>query len=158
MPAGRKKGLEISHLNFINAISRFRSLTNVHSRAGPVATNYPFLTLKERDVETDLDYLINRYYSSTQGRFTSVDPENAGSYSGNPQTWNGYSYALNQPTLYSDPDGLTVRICGTDGQCTDKKSTSQMPNLTSDFVEGKISSSKMEKSFRTANKSERSRD
>ncbi|HKG46248.1 MAG TPA: hypothetical protein VKB02_05950, partial [Pyrinomonadaceae bacterium] len=30
-------------------------------------------TSKERDVETGLDYLIHRYYSSTQGRFTSVD-------------------------------------------------------------------------------------
>src|SRR5712692_6897377 len=33
-------------------------------------------TLKERDNETGLDYSVNRYYSSTQGRFTSVDPEN----------------------------------------------------------------------------------
>jgi RHS repeat-associated protein len=53
-------------------------------------------------VKASAHTLINRYYSSTQGRFTSVDPENAGSYSGNPQTWNGYSYALNQPMLYSD--------------------------------------------------------
>ena len=27
---------------------------------------------KERDVETELDYLINRYYSSTQGRFRKL--------------------------------------------------------------------------------------
>ncbi len=31
-------------------------------------------TSKERDIETGLDYSINRYYSSTQGRFTSADP------------------------------------------------------------------------------------
>ena len=76
-------------------------------------------TSKERDIETGLDYSMHRYYSNVQGRFTSVDPENAGAYPGNPQTWNGYSYALNQPMLYSDPDGLKVRVCGTDGQCTD---------------------------------------
>jgi RHS repeat-associated protein len=35
-------------------------------------------TGKERDTETGLDYFGARYYSSTQGRFTSVDPENAG--------------------------------------------------------------------------------
>jgi RHS repeat-associated protein len=29
---------------------------------------------KERDTETGLDYSINRYYSATMGRFTSVDP------------------------------------------------------------------------------------
>ncbi len=31
-------------------------------------------TLKERDNETGLDYFLARYYSSTQGRFTSSDP------------------------------------------------------------------------------------
>lgn len=73
----------------------------------------------ERDAETGLDYMRARYYSSLQGRFTSVDPGNAGAYDGNPQTWNGYSYALNNPLLYSDPDGLKVRVCGTDGNCAD---------------------------------------
>jgi RHS repeat-associated protein len=29
---------------------------------------------KERDSETGLDYFINRYFSSVQGRFTSIDP------------------------------------------------------------------------------------
>ena len=56
-----------------------------------------------------------------QGRFTSVDPENVGAYAGNPQTWNGYSYALNHPMLYSDPDGLKVTICDNYGMCTDQK-------------------------------------
>ena len=32
--------------------------------------NYTFLTQKERDIETNLDYFLARYYSSTQGRFT----------------------------------------------------------------------------------------
>jgi RHS repeat-associated protein len=32
---------------------------------------------KERDVETGLDYSVNRYYSPTQGRFTSPDPMNS---------------------------------------------------------------------------------
>ncbi|MGH9849010.1 MAG: RHS repeat-associated core domain-containing protein, partial [Blastocatellia bacterium] len=31
-------------------------------------------TSKERDNETGLDYFLARYYSSTQGRFTSPDP------------------------------------------------------------------------------------
>ena len=75
---------------------------------------------KERDTESGLDYFLARYYSSAQGRFTSVDPDNAGADAENPQSWNGYSFTLNNPITNSDPDGLKVRICGTDGQCTDK--------------------------------------
>ncbi|MGH9900176.1 MAG: hypothetical protein ACRD4L_15130, partial [Pyrinomonadaceae bacterium] len=59
------------------------------------------------------------YYSSVQGRFSSVDPENAGADESNPQTWNGYSYALNNPVLLTDPDGQKVRVCGAEGACTD---------------------------------------
>jgi RHS repeat-associated protein len=35
-------------------------------------------TSKERDNETGLDYFVARYYSSTQGRFTSPDEFRAG--------------------------------------------------------------------------------
>jgi RHS repeat-associated protein len=35
-------------------------------------------TLKERDNETNLDYFLARYYSSTQGRFTSPDQFSGG--------------------------------------------------------------------------------
>lgn len=77
-------------------------------------------TSKERDSETGLDYFLARYYSSTQGRFTSVDPGNAGAKLGNPQSWNAYAYTFNNPVNYQDPDGMEVKICGTDGQCTDK--------------------------------------
>ena len=68
--------------------------------------NYPFLTLKERDVETGLDYFGIRYYGSMQGRFTSPDPLMASAYVENPQSWNRYSYALNNPLRYIDPDGM----------------------------------------------------
>jgi RHS repeat-associated protein len=67
-------------------------------------------TGKERDIETGLDYFLARYYSSAQGRLTSVDPENAGADEDDPQSWNGYAYALNNPLLYIDPDGLDVQV------------------------------------------------
>src|SRR5262249_464701 len=73
-------------------------------------------TGKERDGETGLDFFHARYYSSIQGRFTSVDPENAGSIENDPQSWNGYAYARSNPVLYSDPDGTTYRICSPDGK------------------------------------------
>jgi RHS repeat-associated protein len=76
-------------------------------------------TGKERDTETGLDYFETRYYSSTQGRFTSVDPENADADPQDPQSWNGYAYARNNPLKYQDPDGRKVKICDTEGHCTE---------------------------------------
>jgi RHS repeat-associated protein len=60
---------------------------------------------KERDAEMNLDYFLARYYSSIQGRFLSHDPGNAGAKPEDPQSWNGYSYALNNPLAYTDPNG-----------------------------------------------------
>ena len=76
-------------------------------------------TLKERDNETGLDYFLARYYSSTQGRFTSVDPENAGANPSHPQSWNAYAYVWNRPTVAVDPDGETIKICDNEGRCTE---------------------------------------
>jgi RHS repeat-associated protein len=76
-------------------------------RAGGCAVfNYPFLTLKERDTETGLDYFLARYYSSIQGRFTSPDPLLESSEKSQPQSWNRYSITINNPLKYVDPDGL----------------------------------------------------
>lgn len=77
------------------------------------------LTDKERDSETGLDYFNARYYSSTQGRFTSVDPENAGANPDDPQSWNGYAYARSSPVVYNDPDGRTYNLCTLGKQCTE---------------------------------------
>src|SRR5262245_53256143 len=60
-------------------------------------------TSKVRDAETGLDYFGARYFSSVQGRFTSVDE--APPKLINPQTLNKYRYALNNPLYYIDPDG-----------------------------------------------------
>jgi RHS repeat-associated protein len=84
-------------------------------------------TAKERDNETGLDFFEARYYASTQGRFTSIDPYNIvleaqfatdtnkaqsqfRTYLSNPQRWARYTYALNNPLLYTDPQGEDVTI------------------------------------------------
>lgn len=85
-------------------------------------------TQKERDIETGLDYFFARYYSSTQGRFTSPDEFSGGPRelfvlgSGDakkqalpyaeitqPQSLNKYTYVYNSPCRFTDPDGH----CGT---------------------------------------------
>jgi RHS repeat-associated protein len=76
-------------------------------------------TSKERDSETGLDYFLARYYSGTQGRFSSVDPEGAGANPDDPQSWNGYAYARSNPMLFTDPDGRKYLVCDPDGKnCT----------------------------------------
>jgi RHS repeat-associated protein len=61
-----------------------------------------------RDNTTGLDYAVNRYYSSQQGRFTTRDPYLA--TLGDPQSWNRYAYVANDPINQTDPDGLVA--CG----------------------------------------------
>jgi len=50
-------------------------------------------TQKERDNETGLDYFGARYYSSSQGKFTSPDPLSppASAHPRMPQSWNLYA-------------------------------------------------------------------
>jgi hypothetical protein len=49
-----------------------------------------------------------RYYDPIRGRFLSVDPMWDGLDLARPQTWNRFTYALNNPVLNVDPDGTTA--------------------------------------------------
>src|SRR5258708_7356758 len=84
------------------------SLTTCSRADAGAWTNYPFLTQKERDNETGLDYFGARYYASMQGRFTGADPLMSSATVENPQSWNRYSYVRNHPLEMIDPNGLYV--------------------------------------------------
>jgi RHS repeat-associated protein len=73
----------------------------------PAAGSEPTrFTGKERDAESGLDYFGARYYASRAGRFTTVDPKmNTSAALADPQRWNRYAYALNNPLRNIDPDG-----------------------------------------------------
>jgi RHS repeat-associated protein len=70
---------------------------------------------KERDTESGLDYFGARYYGSNMGRMMSPDPGNIGANPANPQSWNMYSYSLNNPLTMTDPSGLYV--CSDSSKC-----------------------------------------
>jgi RHS repeat-associated protein len=79
-------------------------------------------TGKERDTETGLDYFGARYYSGAQGRFIGADPLLSSGRPSNPQTWNRYAYAGNNPLRNIDPTGLYyfVNTCKSkDKACND---------------------------------------
>jgi RHS repeat-associated protein len=82
------------------------SLTKRFRACGCAGSHYPFLTLKERDNETNLDYFNARYYSSAQGRFSSPDPFGGSGFVSVPQSWNKYAYCLNRPFVFTDPSGM----------------------------------------------------
>lgn len=70
----------------------------------------PYLyTGKERDT-TGLYYYGARYYDPEIGRFTTRDP-NRGTFD-NPGTLNRYTYCLNNPLKYTDPNGRETANCG----------------------------------------------
>lgn len=55
----------------------------------------------------DLDYMHARFCTPTIGRFLSSDPGDSADPR-NPQSLNRYTYALNNPLRYVDPDGLSA--------------------------------------------------
>ena len=84
-----------------------------NSITGSAANNKRFVG-KEKDEETGLSYFGARYEDAKSGRFIAVDPVKAVDprtsksneiILANPQRFNSYTYALNNPYRYVDPDG-----------------------------------------------------
>jgi RHS repeat-associated protein len=74
------------------------SMTEFYARA----SRY---TGKERDTESGNDYFGARYYASSMGRWLSPDKPFADQHAQNPQSWNLYAYARNNPLTVFDPNG-----------------------------------------------------
>lgn len=65
---------------------------------------------QELDAETQLQHAGARQYLGQTGRFTAVDPGHVGGYLLQPQSWNGYAYAGNNPLWFTDPTGTDYLI------------------------------------------------
>ena len=75
-------------------------------------TPNPFRFLGSYGILTDgedLVYLNNRYYLASIGRFLSLDVVYG--IDDNPQSFNRYTYALNNPVVYNDLTGLAALNC-----------------------------------------------
>src|SRR4029077_14975335 len=77
-------------------------------------------TGKRRDTESQLDYFGARHYSSLFGRFLQVDPLGILKQKlVDPQQWNMYQYARNNPLRFTDPTGKYV--CADSKKCDSDK-------------------------------------
>jgi len=81
------------------------------------APNIYKFTGKERDTESGLDNFGARFDASSFGRFISPDETLVDQQTADPQSWNLYAYARNNPTDYTDEDGRTCTK-GKDGNFT----------------------------------------
>jgi RHS repeat-associated protein len=80
------------------------------TRSGAVPTDKKFTG--QRLDETGLYYYGARYYDAGMGRF--ISPDTIIPHPANPQSFNRYSYCLNNPLKYIDPSGHIVEIYGLD--------------------------------------------
>jgi RHS repeat-associated protein len=81
--------------------------THKYQPFGTEITAFGSLPIKfaamERDLSSGNDFDHARYQSSLLGRF--LGPDFVGGSADDPQTWNRYTYARNNPLKYLDPDG-----------------------------------------------------
>jgi RHS repeat-associated protein len=106
-----------------------------HEISGNVKNKNRFIG-KEKDEETDLYYFGARYLDARTGRFIKPDPIGIREADLlNPQRLNRYSYSLNNPYRYVDPDGKKVRFTH-NATTTFKK---QFTNVINYLNRGKVS-------------------
>ncbi|HSW38443.1 MAG TPA: RHS repeat-associated core domain-containing protein, partial [Acidobacteriota bacterium] len=67
--------------------------------------NRPMFGSFYRDEISELDYAEQRYYSSALGRFITPDPYEGSVRLDEPESWNRYAYADNDPVNNVDPHG-----------------------------------------------------
>jgi RHS repeat-associated protein len=106
-----------------------------HEPSGDNGDQHDFAQM-DRDLEDNTEHAQYRQYSTNLGRWQSPDPY-LGSYDfTNPQSFNRYTYALNDPVNFLDPSGLDP-VCTTDPETGTVTCTSSYPSCdTSPYASG----------------------
>jgi|GEM_PF-1388603 len=141
-PALRAQVIEYMHTNAIGTpVAMTNSAAQVLQRAAyrpyggtisGAAINAPGFAGHVRDEETGNIYMQQRYYDPVLGRFLSVDPVTAHE---KPITnFNRYTYSLNNPYRFVDPDGRDINCAGR--SCTLVPSGGGLPTVTFPRPEG----------------------
>ena len=108
---------------------------------GPSTTNgvlfQLYASLQWADPESDGYQTPNRYFIPRHGRWLTPDPIGKGAARlEDPQTWNMYVYARNNPTTLTDPSGLDFHL--TCKQTKDNASTCQGGHIGTTDDKGKF--------------------
>ena len=80
-----------------------RTTTQKYSQSDNVRSRFAMM---ERDDVSGLDHTLFRKYEARAGKWTSIDPKGDSMSLGDPQTFNRYTYAGNDPVNFVDPLGL----------------------------------------------------
>jgi len=94
--------LVTDHVSEAVARQLYHPYGTVRHAEGTLPTDYTF-TGQRSEAGLGLMHYGARFYSPRLGRFVSADV--LVFHPGNPQSWNRYSYVLNNPLIYVDPTG-----------------------------------------------------
>jgi RHS repeat-associated protein len=96
--------------------------------------------LQVQSSEALYQIMVARYYASSLGRFMASDPLMGSARGSDPQSWNRYTYALNNPMRFIDTTGLDISNPGEDyknaWQASRDHGLGAMKTLDEMFAEG----------------------